>query len=54
MVIQLNGRKSDTGYVIDPAFAGRKNLVVSGRLEIFGLKDFDDSTYLIKDALSGS
>jgi hypothetical protein len=32
VVIQLNGRKNDTGFVIDPAYAGRKNLVVSGRL----------------------
>jgi hypothetical protein len=50
----LNGRKNDTGFVIDPAYAGRKNLVVSGRLEIFGPTNFDESTYLTADALPGA
>jgi hypothetical protein len=32
IVIQLNGASNDRGYVIDPTYGGRKNLVVSGRL----------------------
>lgn len=36
VIIQLNGQSTDRGYAVDAVYAGRKNLVVSGRLEIYG------------------
>jgi hypothetical protein len=41
VVIQLNGGPNDRGYVVDAAYGGRKNLIVSGRLEIYGPTNFN-------------
>lgn len=54
MIIQLNGNQDDRGFAVDPNYAGRKNLIVTGRLEIYGPTDFDEATYLTKSAEAGS
>ena len=53
-VIQINGNSYDPQTKISDNYKGRKNLVVTGKLEIFGAENFTDSTYLTSQAEEGS
>lgn len=52
--IQLNGNKNDTGFYIDPILAGSKYLVVTGKLNLYGIAPSVVSTYLTQSSLKGS
>lgn len=52
--IQLNGKKSDIGSVVDPIVAGSKMFVVTGTLNLFGVRPSTVTTYLKQTALANS
>ena len=52
-VIQLNSRKNDYGYYIDPILAGNKHMVVTGTLNLHGVAPSTVTTYLTQTAMRG-
>jgi len=52
--IQLNGNKGDKGSVVDPVVAGNKLFVVTGTLNLFGVRPSTVTTYLKQTALANS
>jgi hypothetical protein len=52
--IQLNGKKTDNGFYIDPIISANKFLVVTGSLNLYGKTPGTVTTYLAQTALKGS
>jgi len=51
----LNGQKTDKGsYVIDSVLAGSKFMVVTGKLNLFGVAPATVTTYLNSTAIKDS
>jgi hypothetical protein len=53
ITIQLNGNKSDPGYVIDAGYEGSKFLVVTGGLNLYGVSPATVATKLTATAVPG-
>jgi hypothetical protein len=53
-IIQINGKKNDSGFTIDPSFSGNKFLVVTGSLSLQGKPPATASTVLTQTAPAGS
>jgi len=51
--IQINGRKTDNGFYVDPIIAGSKYLVVTGSLNLFGNAPSTVQTFLLQTAFKG-
>lgn len=53
LTIQINGNKSDPGYVYDPALEGNKLFVITGQLTLYGVAPTTTSANLIAIANQG-
>ena len=53
-VIQINGQKTDFGFVIDPLIAANKFMVVTGSINLFGKAPNSVNTYLTQTATATS
>ena len=52
--IQINGKKNDAGFYIDPLLAANKFMAVTGQLNLYGVAPTTVSTYLTQTAAKNS
>ena len=52
--LQINGQRTDPGFVIDPLLSANKFMVVTGSLNLYGKAPNSVSTYLTQTATQGT